>query len=81
MLDAYSYLLFSKLCRHNPPKPTVFRAEARAGRKLKTAQAAKLNKRKSGLSKKPQLGLDPGTAGSLSTGTQQIVRASWPRAS
>ena len=58
----------------------LFRAEVRAGRKLKMAYAAKLKKRKSWPSRKPQLGLDTGTAASLSTGTQQIVRASWPQA-
>ena len=51
----------------NSDEKRLFRAEARAGRKLKTAQAAKLKKRKSGPSRKPPLGLDPGTAASLST--------------
>ena len=37
-------------------------------RLFRTAQATKLKKRKSGPSRKPQLGLDPGTAASLSTG-------------
>ena len=36
-----------------------FRAEARAGRKLKTAQAVKLKQRKSGPSRKPQLAFRP----------------------
>ena len=56
-----------ELADNSDDEKRLFRAEAR---KLKKAQAAKLKKRKSGPSRKPQLGLDPGTAASLSTGAQ-----------
>ena len=48
-----------ELADNSDDEKHLFRAEARAGRKLKTAQAVKLKKRKSGPSRKPQLAFRP----------------------
>ena len=67
-----------ELAEDSDDEKRLFRAEARAGRKAKAAQAAKLKKRRSMVSRKPQSSGMPASVASLNS--QQLAQPqAWPQ--
>ena len=66
-----------ELADNSDDEKHLFKAEARAGRKVKAIQAAKLKKKKGTFPRKPQYATSSGMATGLATGSQQLAQLPW----